>query len=116
MGVPEISFHGKHAWVPEMEVSSRQLGVMYCGQYVMNDDKKADAYFYVAYNMHWEEQEFALPKLPVNLKWNLVIDSAAKGEVGIYSSERCIPERDGNHFKVPPRTIIVLIGRQAEKE
>jgi len=116
VGVPEISFHGKHAWVPDMEVSSRQLGVMYCGQYVMNDDKKADAYFYVAYNMHWEEQEFALPKLPVNLKWNLVIDSAAKGEVGIYSSERCIPERDGNHFKVPPRTIIVLIGRLAEKE
>jgi len=116
IGIPEISFHGQCAWVPDVEVSSRQLGVMYCGQYVLNDDKKSDAYFYVAYNMHWEEQGFDLPKLPISLKWNLAIDSSAKEEVGIYPSEKCVPGKSGNHFKVPPRTIIVLIGRQAEKE
>lgn len=111
-GVPEISFHSQRAWVPNLESSSRQLGIMYCGAYAGELKDAANDYLYLAYNMHWEEQEFALPKIPSEMRWFLAVNTDEKGSSGICSAgeEKEIP--DQRHLKVPPRTIIVLIGRQ----
>lgn len=111
IGIPEISYHSNRAWVPNMEACSRQLGVLYCGAYVNNADENADSYLYIAYNMHWEVQEFALPKLPVSMKWSLAVDSGAKNETGVYDGGQEVAMEQGKKFKVPPRTIMVLIGR-----
>ena len=49
---------------------------MYCGRYAKKDRQTDDDFFYIAYNMHWEEKQLALPKLPAGLGWAVVMDSA----------------------------------------
>ena len=62
----------------------------------------------MAYNLHWEEQEFALPSLPEEMQWYVAIDSST----GVYpegEEKACGTQKT---FSVPGRTIIVLIGRR----
>ena len=54
-GVPDVSYHGTYVWQTPSEVSSRQLGVYYCGKMA------GDADCFVAYNMHWLDHSFAPP-------------------------------------------------------
>lgn len=105
-GCPEISYHGKEAWKPETMSESRQFGVLYCGEYAKDENGKADDWFYIAYNLHWEEKTFALPKLPKGLHW--VQEDTVKTE-SIYSdSQKCI--------RLPGRCICVYrsIGKKKE--
>ncbi len=110
-GHPDISYHGSRAWVPEFGVSSHELGVLYCGDYGRKADKSADNTFYVAYNMHWEPHEFALPNLPRPYSWHLAMDTGcAKGDGFCPQGEE--PELETQRLlKVPPRTVQVLVGK-----
>ena len=74
-GYPDFSFHGEKAWYADMEVSSRQFGVMYYGQYA------TDRSFYVAYNLHWEKHSFALPALPKGIEWKVAVDTSKKKSI-----------------------------------
>ena len=103
LGYPDVSCHGRQAWYENFEAASRHFGMMYCGQ-----EAKEGTYLYVAYNLHWNEQDFALPRLPDGLSWQLVFDT----EDGIPSSEKEIRWIDQKSFKVPPRSILVLEGRK----
>lgn len=102
-GYPDLSYHGNRAWYGEFENGNREIGVMYCGQYAGEDN-----FIYVAYNLHWEEHEFALPNLPADMEWYEAIDSAVgvhpEGEEPAYIGKKT--------FGVPGRTIKVLIGRR----
>jgi len=97
-GYPDLSFHGIRPWYPDLKPSSHVLGMMYCGKYTGKEGED-DAYFYMAYNMHWEPHQFNLPSLPKKLKWQLLI---------------CTEETDqamiNGVLHVPERSIIVLIG------
>ena len=95
-GCPDISYHGKEAWRPDTSEESRQFGVMYCGTYAKCE---ADCDFYVAYNMHWEEKIFALPKLSQGLQWEICICS----EEAITKADIA----DKNTVKLPGRSICV---------
>jgi len=97
-GYPDLSFHGLKPWYPDLKSSSHVLGVMYCGRYAQIDGED-DAYFYIAYNMHWDFHEFNLPLLPRALKWKPLILTA--------EADRIISD---NILHVPERSIIVLIG------
>lgn len=79
-GYPDASYHGAAPWRPDMSGYSRQLGVMYCGKYVRKDRACCDDFFYIAYNLHWEPYEFALPKLPKDMRWELCVASDAVQE------------------------------------
>ena len=46
VGYPDISYHGKNAWIGECDPTKLCVGVMYCGDY---GDEDRD-YIYVAYN------------------------------------------------------------------
>jgi len=94
-GYPDLSFHGKTAWRPEMESFSRQLGVMYCGFY----ENAQAPFYYLAINMHWEIHELGLPRLPKGSKWR----------IRYYTCENTpdLPEKQ-ELVKVPPKTIILL--------
>ena len=72
-GYPDLSCHGREAWRPDLTGHSHILGMLYCGKY----DKavKDSPFIYVCYNMHWTNEEMALPKLPDGLKWNLLSDT-----------------------------------------
>ncbi|MDE7238670.1 MAG: hypothetical protein K2N41_03045, partial [Lachnospiraceae bacterium] len=41
-----------------------------------NQKNEKDEDIYVAYNMHWTEHRFALPKLKNGYAWRLVMDTA----------------------------------------
>ena len=110
-GHPDVSYHGVKAWCPEFENFRRQLGIMYCGQYAEKPDGGPDDYFFVAYNMHWEPHEFALPNLPKKMKWHLAINTDAKEINGIYEEGSEPEAQDQKQFIVPPRSIVVFIGK-----
>lgn len=97
-GMPDVSYHGENAWRTPSEVSSRQIGVYYSGLASGEDD------CYVAYNMHWLEHSFALPSLPKDKKWYLLISTDEDEESTKYlKNQRCI--------ELKARTIAVIIGR-----
>ena len=85
-GYPDLSLHGEEAWKLNADGLSRQAGLMYCGCYAKVDKKNNDNFIYIAYNMHWEEHDFALPALPPDLKWAKVLytvsDRQEEGENG----------------------------------
>lgn len=63
LGLPDISYHGTKAWYPELEHYSRHAGIMYCGAYAGDGEN-----VYLAFNMHWEPHELALPSVS-GRKW-----------------------------------------------
>ncbi len=102
-GYPDVSYHGNRAWYGAFERSSRQIGVMYCGEYANEDN-----FIYVAYNLHWSAQEFALPNIPDSMSWYIAIDTAK----GVYPEGKEPELRETRIFTVAGRSIMVLIGRK----
>lgn len=98
-GIPDVSYHGEYAWRIPDEVSSRQLGIFYCGA-VSGDDE-----WFVIYNMHWLEHTFALPALPGKKKWHVIIST----KEGILKEPKVLANQ--HDIKVKERTILVLTGR-----
>lgn len=94
-GYPDLSYHGQSAWRPQLENNYRHVGIMYCGKYAKKDRTTEDDFFYVAMNMHWEPQELALPKLPKELEWQVVLSTSE-----VLREEKSI-------CRVPERSIVV---------
>ncbi len=69
-GYPDLSYHGSEAWLQNWEYAHRHVGMMFCGDYV---EGNAGKYYYVAINMHVHEQSFALPTLPKDFEWNVIM-------------------------------------------
>lgn len=102
-GCPDISYHGEEAWKPNWEHYSRHMGFMLCGEYAKGCEGR---YFYVAINMHWENHEFALPKLPKKKKWKKIWSTSTKEPVVNKEAE------DGfdSVYLIEKRSITVFIG------
>ena len=137
-GCPDLSYHGKDAWRLDMDRYCRTAGVMYCGSYAKTGGGERDCSFYIAYNMHWEEQEFALPALPDTERWTRLCDTfeeekklpegGALPESAV--QEKAPADRSGGpeetaakggggadkRMSVPGRSIRILISRPAEPE
>ena len=115
-GIPDVSYHGENAWRAPLEISSRQLGALFC------EENKEDDQCYIAYNMHWLEHSFALPSLPKKKKWYPVLCTA---EIGIekeisenesagkpVNGKAAVKEKSGEVKKsltLPERSIILLV-------
>ncbi len=101
-GFPDLSYHGDMAWNPRYDNHLRHIGVMKCGKYARLTRTCEDDFFYIAYNMHWEDHTFALPKLPKGLVWTVefmtcdenagavVYDTLAGSEGTVTVPDRCI--------------------------
>ena len=77
---------------------------MYASQYVGER-----GFVYVAYNFHWNPQEFALPLLPKGENWYKVMDTSLKDSfIDTPSQEKM---QDVKSFTVPARTIVILEGK-----
>src|SRR5699024_7630633 len=74
-GCPDLSYHGEEAWKLNTDRQNRIEGEMYCGMYAKKNRKENDESFYIAYNMHWEEHDFALPALPEGCSWVRICDT-----------------------------------------
>lgn len=109
-GHPDVSYHGVKAWCPEFENFRRQLGIMYCGEYNKRADGMPDDYFFVAYNMHWEPHEFALPKLPKGMLWHVAFNTDDDAENGIYEEGNELFLENQKQYLVYARSIVVFAG------
>jgi glycogen operon protein len=102
-GCPDISYHGEEAWKPSWEHYSRQIGFMLCGDYAEGCEGK---YYFVAVNMHWEDHEFALPKLPKKKVWKKLMTTSAK-EVSVIDANDNINDAV---YRIEKRSITMFIG------
>ena len=64
-----MSYHGGNAWYADMENYCRQIGIMYCNSY---SDDKSRSLIYIAYNMHWEKHNLALPKVEGSSNFKII--------------------------------------------
>lgn len=110
-GYPDISYHGSNAWYQAMENYNRHIGVMYCTKYDgtnRNSESADEGYelIYVAYNMHWETHELALPKLTGEGGWTVEMCSGD-----------CILDvvvKDDKTVEIAPRTAAILVSRPSQ--
>lgn len=75
-GYPDISWHGVEAWKPDWSAPSRTLAFMLCGKHAAAAGR-AFRFIYCAFNMYHKPLEFQLPRLPRNMSWSRVVDTAA---------------------------------------
>ncbi len=105
-GFPDLSYHADLAWNPKFDNHLRHIGVMICGKYARVTKTCEDDFFYFAYNMHWEDHTFALPKLPKGFKWD--IGFATCNEISSAVIHESLVENKES-VMVPDRTIAVLV-------
>lgn len=99
-GIPDVSYHGEYAWQIPSEISSRQLGIYYCGETLGTDS------CFVAYNMHWLKHSFALPALRKGRKWYRAVST----EEGVLKE---MEELDNQReVTVAERTIVIFVGKE----
>lgn len=98
-GMPDVSYHGEDAWQAPTEVPSRQLGVLYSGADVKDDN------CYVAYNMHWNEHGFALPTLSKKKQWYQVFSTTGDGPM-----EEILLENQ-KKMELEARSVVFLLGK-----
>ena len=80
LGYPDISFHDSKAWYFIEDPKARSLGVMLNGAYA-GEEK---FYVYIGFNAYWEPHTFALPSLPVGMKWGRSLESAPSETVKLH--------------------------------
>lgn len=98
LGLPDVSYHGTKAWYPELEHYSRHAGIMYCGAYAGGEEN-----IYLAFNMHWEPHELALPNVS-GRSWKFAF--------GTDGSE-CEFANDGRAVKLGARALAVFTDEKA---
>ena len=102
-GYPDLSYHSENAWAPKFDNHLRNIGIMLCGLYKKVDRVTNDDFFYIAYNMHWEDHPFGLPKLPKNYRWEVLL-TTYKGPMADYNQ---LSEAE-DFVLVPGRYVTVL--------
>lgn len=107
-GYPDLSYHGEEAWRQQFENYNRHMSILYCGKYAKLDRKKEDDFIYMAYNMHWEEHELALPKLPPEMKWYCALSTQETEPADL---SKLVPLDSQEILVVEPRTIKMIIGK-----
>lgn len=112
-GCPDMSFHSQRAWFSQMENTCRFIGVMYCGGYFQDKDGNKDDDLYIAYNMHWNPHELALPSLPEQKVWYLTADTNTPE---VFLTEENQKKISAKTVIVPPRSIIILTGKQEKRQ
>lgn len=77
-GYPDLSYHGEAGWTLTNKESECFAGIMYWGDYFKYENGEKSPSIYIAYNMHWEKHDFALPKLPKGMKWKVLLDTTTQ--------------------------------------
>ena len=103
-GYPELSFHGVQPWRLDGNAPGLSFAYMYAEDHAKYGTE-ANAFIYVAVNAWWEEQRFALPKLPAGYRWRLAFEA-----YGLSSDVGREPLHDDpSGITLGPRTTAILI-------
>lgn len=98
---PYMSYHGTEAWKLEWNASNEEAGgILYYSDYT---------YIYIGFNMNWMENTLALPNIPGNHKWKLLMDtSMEQGDNWISENEK--------ELRMPPRTIKIITAKASKED
>ena len=114
-GYPDISYHGKEAWRPDLSPASRSVGIMYCGYYGEIDGHKDEHFFYIGINLHWNAYYFGLPQLPKGKEWTLCASTDPKEEAEALTKQSAEePAEAVQEIYVGPRTVVIYMSKDAE--
>ena len=105
-GFPDLSYHGESAWISSIPADRQAAGILYCGEYEKKTDQTPDDYIYIGYNFHSGLSHLALPKLPQNKKWYLLMTTAAENS---FLPEKEILE-DQHLLAIEGQSINIVIG------
>ncbi len=92
IGAPDVSCHGEEPWNPKFLYDSREMAVLYCGEYYGGKS------LYMAFNFHWESHDFYLPNEKGCDGWKLLLDTSGTKE----------DETVNDRYTMLPRSIAVL--------
>ena len=117
LGMPDLSIHGVHPWLPQYENFRRQLGVLYNGGYGEKSDGAPDDSFYLIFNFHGSPHEFYLPKAPGGGVWHVKLDT---GLEEAWQPDGKEPPAADNRLEAGPRSVVILMekagGEKTEKK
>lgn len=105
-GCPDISFHGLQTWYPDYTNYSRILGIQLCGRYAKINRTEFDKDIYIAYNFHWEEHEFSLPKPTTGKQWTVVVNGEKETADELKEGYELVSEKV---YSIPPRTVVMFM-------
>lgn len=109
-GYADISWHGTQAWYADWGGMSRTIAFLLNGKYAKGGSVE-DNYIYVAINMHWESQNFEIPKLPCGVNWYVAANTDMPEKNDIFASGKEPVVKEQNNFMVGSRSIVVLVGK-----
>jgi len=104
-GFPDISYHQDMAWKSEFNSYMLHFGILYWGAYAVNPDGNKDDSIFIAYNMHWEDHSFGLPRLKQGMKWEYVSGTCSDLESKKFIAALNDEQEEINVYK---RSVIVL--------
>ena len=109
-GYPDLSLHGREAWRPDLSDTSRTVGIMYAESYA--EENPENDLLYIALNLHWHDQQLALPKPPEGQEWRIVMDTYLERP---FPDEPLLPA-DPRRTDVRTRSIQILMTFPAAAE
>ena len=107
-GCPDLSYHSDNAWAAGLPEEKGAFGVMYCGDYAVDDAGRPDDMVYIGYNFHTGVNELALPKLAGKKKWYVVMDTAEQEYVFLPEEK---PAENQHRITVRPQSVVLLLGK-----
>lgn len=107
---PDVSFHGEEAWKLDQTPASREFAVLYSGDYARQYTGKTEDSVYIAYNMHWEEREFALPDMKGSSEWYLLYSSDGSTSEDFDESNMTLV--NSKVYKASGRSVSILIQKK----
>lgn len=108
-GFPDLSYHSRIAWMSGTGDTKIGFAAMYCGNYAEKEDGTKDQTIYIAYNMYWKKQDFALPHLPGGGKWYLKADTSRDNAFLPDGQEEVISADSDKTVPVQGRSIVILV-------
>ena len=109
-GYADISWHGTKAWWADWSDSCRTLAFMLCGKHAKGGTVQ-DNYIYVAMNMHWEMNDFEIPRLPQGMHWHLFANTGMQPPKDICEPGKEAALDNSEHFLLGPRSVCILAGK-----
>ncbi len=70
--VPSVSLHEAEAWNADYQWDSHVVGVMFAG---IEEETGKDDIVFLSVNTYWEDVTQHLPKLPLSMHWETVVDT-----------------------------------------
>lgn len=107
VGLPDLSYHGKEAWLQGFSSASQAVGLLYAGKYAQRTDGTTDDNIFIALNFHLTEKQLAFPKQEKKQKWYRIMDTANEKE----SFFKKPLEEKGKEACLQPQSIAIFVGK-----